>query len=80
MENIDFWRYQIINTGTIKDPLYGVHEVYFNAKTGKVHSWTEDAMTTENYDNIEDLISDLEKMLNDVKNHPALLESELEKD
>ena len=78
MENIDFWRYQIINTGTIEEPIFGIHEVYFNSITGKIHSWTEDAMALENYDNIEDLIRDLKNMLEDVIKNTALLESELE--
>ena len=55
MENITFWRYQIINTGTTETPFYGVHEVYFNEKTGKIISWTEDPIALDNYGNTEEL-------------------------
>lgn len=36
MENTIFWRYQIINRVTTETPFYGVHEVYFNEKSGKI--------------------------------------------
>lgn len=80
MENIIFWRYQIINTGTRENPFYGVHEVYFNEKTGKTISWTEDPVALDNYGNPEELRNDLEKILSDIKKQPVLLESELEQD
>ncbi|WP_128572413.1 hypothetical protein [Chryseobacterium sp. P1-3] len=80
MENITFWRYQIINTGTNETPYYGVHEVYFNGKTGKIISWTEDPVALDNYENTEELRNDLEKILSDIKKQPVLLESELEQD
>lgn len=79
MENITFWRYQIINKGTMETPFYGVHEVYFNEKTGKVIMWTEDPVALDNYENMEELRSDLEKILSDIKNQPVLLEADLEK-
>lgn len=79
MENISFWRYQIINTGITETPIYGVHEVYFNEKTGKVIMWTEDPVALDNYEDIEELRSDLEKILSDIKNQPVLLEADLEK-
>lgn len=33
MGNITFWRYQIIDKGTMETPFYGVHEVYIDEKT-----------------------------------------------
>ncbi|MEJ5106425.1 hypothetical protein [Chryseobacterium sp. MYb328] len=80
MENITFWRYQIINTGTTETPFYGVYEVYFNEKTGEIISWTEDPVALDNYGNTEELRNDLEKILSDIKKQPILLESRLEKD
>ncbi|WP_312297950.1 hypothetical protein [Chryseobacterium sp.] len=80
MENITFWRYQIINTGTTETPIYGVHEVYLNEKTGKVIMWTEDPVALDNYEDIEELRSDLEKILLDIKKQSILLESDLEND
>lgn len=80
MENITFWRYQIINTGTTETPFYGVHEVYFNEKTGKIIMWTEDPVALDNYEDTEELRCDLEKILSDIKKQPILLESDLEKD
>ncbi|UHO37107.1 hypothetical protein H5J24_15240 [Chryseobacterium capnotolerans] len=79
MENITFWRYQIINTGTMETPFYGVHEVYFNEKTGKVIMWTEDPVALDNYEDPEELRSDLEKILSDIKRQPILLEADLKK-
>ncbi|PXW13606.1 hypothetical protein C8D70_1089 [Chryseobacterium sp. CBTAP 102] len=79
MENITFWRYQIINTGTMETPFYGVHEVYFNEKTGKVIMWTEDPVALDNYEDPEELRSDLEKILSDIKKQPILLEADLKK-
>ena len=78
MENIIFWRYQIINRGTTETPFYGVHEVYFNEKTREIISWTEDPVALDNYGNIEELRNDLEKILSDIKKQPILLESKLE--
>jgi len=75
MLDIDFWRYQVINTGTEEDPLYGVHEVYFNEKTGRIVLWTEDPIALDGYENKDEL----EKILSDIKKLPILLESELEK-
>ena len=80
MENITFWRYQIINTGTTETPIYGVHEVYINEKTGKIIMWTEDPVALDNYEDPEELRSDLEKILSDIKKQPILLEADLEKD
>ena len=79
MENITFWRYQIINTGTMETPFYGVHEVYINEKTGQIIMWTEDPVALDNYEDPEELRSDLEKILSDIKKQPILLEGDLEK-
>ncbi|MFY7843719.1 hypothetical protein [Chryseobacterium gambrini] len=79
MENITFWHYQIINTGTKETPFYGVHEVYINEKTGKIIMWTEDPVALDNYEDTEELRSDLEKILSDIKKQPILLEADLEK-
>lgn len=79
MENITFWRYQIINTRTMETPFYGVHEVYINEKTGKIIMWTEDPVALDNYEDPEELRSDLEKILSDIKKQPILLEADLEK-
>lgn len=75
-----YWRYQVINRGTQKEPLFGVHEIIFNIKREGDKSWTQEPITLDNYENIEDLINSLEMMLNDVKKFAPLLESELEKD
>lgn len=74
------WRYQIINRGTEKEPLFGIHEMIFNIKRVGDISWTENPMTLNNYDNLDDLIRSLEMMLSDAKKYPPLLESDLEKD
>ncbi|SIT08878.1 hypothetical protein SAMN05421786_10599 [Chryseobacterium ureilyticum] len=80
MENITFWRYQIINKGTMETPFYGVHEVYIDEKTAKVIMWTEDPVALGNYEDIEELRSDLQKILSDIKKQPILLEPDLEND
>lgn len=72
-------RYQVINRGTKDKPNFGIHEIYFNVdKVGNL-LWTEDPIDIGNYESLEDLINDLQLMLNDAKKHPALLESELNK-
>jgi len=73
------WRYQIINRGTVENPSLGIHEIYSN--TGKEENlmWTQEPNSLENYESLEQLINTLEMMLIDIKTHPILLESELEK-
>ena len=73
------WRYQVINRGTKDKPNFGIHEIYFDEEKVGNLSWTENPMEIGNYESLEDLINDLQVMLNDAKKHPALLESELNK-
>ena len=67
------------NRGTKDKPNYDIHEIYFDEDKVRNLSWTEDPMDIGNYESLEDLINDLQLMLSDAKNHPALLESELNK-
>lgn len=80
MENSKpYWRYQIINNGTKEEPSLGIYEIYFNTKYEGDCMWTQNPITLNNYDDLEELIASLEMMLKDIKSHPVLLESELEK-
>lgn len=41
--------------------------------------WTEDPVALDNYEDPEELRSDLEKILSNIKKQPILLEADLEK-
>ncbi|MFC4163868.1 hypothetical protein ACFOWU_09395 [Epilithonimonas zeae] len=75
----DYWHYQIINTGTESEPSLGIHEVFRSTANKKVVSWTEDPIDLGGFENIESLRENLENILEAIKKHPVLLESELEK-
>lgn len=73
------WRYQVINHGTAEEPSLGIHEIYLNIENNNDYTWTQSPISLNNYNNLEELVKSLELMLEDIKKHPILLESELDK-
>lgn len=68
LDNKDIkWRYQIIDHGTVKNPDFWVHEVYFNAVNKQVASHTVNAVSLQGYESKEEIIKDLELMIQDLK-------------
>ncbi|STD05138.1 hypothetical protein [Elizabethkingia anophelis] len=73
-----YWRYQVINHGTEDEPSLAIHEMYFNTKNKGDCMWTQNPITLNSYDGLEELIESLEMMLKDIKKHSILTESEIE--
>jgi len=57
------WRYQLINYGTDDRPDLKLHEVYFNAITGKIEGWTENPYQISGYENAQEIEEDLKMIL-----------------
>ncbi|HFK5546012.1 TPA: hypothetical protein ACG0AR_002892 [Elizabethkingia anophelis] len=74
-----YWRYQVINHGTKSEPSLAIHEMYFNIKNEGDFMWTQNPITLNNYNGLEELITSLEIILKDIKNHHILTEYEMEK-
>ncbi|WP_448606688.1 hypothetical protein [Paenimyroides ceti] len=68
LDNKDIkWRYQIIDHGTVENPDFRVHEVYFNAVNKHVASHTVNAVSLQGYESKEEIIKDLELIIQDLK-------------
>jgi hypothetical protein len=64
MDDVDLkWRYQLINYGTDDKPDLKMHEVYFNASSGKIEGWTENPYQISGYENAQEIVEDLEMIL-----------------
>ena len=68
LDNKDIkWWYQVIDHGTVENPDFRVHEVYFNAVNEHVASHTVNAVSLQGYESKEEIIKDLELIIQDLK-------------
>lgn len=66
------WRYQLINCGTDDKPDLKLHEVYFNAITGKIEGWTEIPYQISGYENAQEIEEDLAMILTAIQRNGVI--------
>lgn len=73
MDDVDLkWRYQLINYGTDDKPDLKMHEVYFNATSGKIEGWTENPYQISGYENAQEIVEDLEMILKAIQRNGVI--------
>jgi len=71
-------RYQLINSGADDKPDLKLHEVYFNAITGKIEGWTENPYQISGYENAQEIVEDLKMILKAIKKNGVIYIKDLD--